>query len=462
MVERCKRSWDESYSQYYFASLPRSSQYRVRKWAQVLYKWMAFILLLACLFATLLWDMSNLNTLSRNIHDDHSSFWIDIRKKQVKRWISPLDMCTLQNKDADVLPAVYASSNCSKHLPKSKKREFLSKQFCSVVFGLGSSCEAPHIDRPYFTKMIRGSVIGNVTTYNLKATMRSLARARKSLVFIGDSSSKQNAQALFCELMKVDSVTIKGDLWNPINVTVEWPLRDVRQKLTMSVHYIAFNGIRPRPGVEINGTYPAHVHNPHHHRTDLTDLKSTVSSLGEQHPGGLVVVINVGSAYLSRMKFRDDIGYILDWLEEVGVNERNLVLFRESAAQHWNHTTYGYKGPETQLGEPSQCVPLEDASPQLDWRNHEVQSYIRLQEISNVHIVPFRDVTTPLFNMHHSPPHVTGDVDCAAYCYFPQLWQGIWTGLSFSVYVFSTGRNSAAMPGATKIEILGTNNSVAS
>ena len=107
---------------------------------------------------------------------------------------------------------------------------------------------------------------------------------------------------------------------------------------------------------------------------------------------------------------------------------------------------------------------------------------------SNIHIMPFRDITLPLYNMHpsysggasisvrnslrssadlnfsngtsaesgvdnnsnstgkntnrrksssgfdYSLTHHTNDDDCTHYCYFPQMWQSIWYHLHMGAF----------------------------
>jgi hypothetical protein len=92
---------------------------------------------------------------------------------------------------------------------------------------------------------------------------------------------------------------------------------------------------------------------------------------------------------------------------------------------------------------------------------------------TNIHVLPFRDVTAPLYSMHLTPPGITGGgggdggggsssrkegggerderiegtneshgspsihsvgiVDCTHYCYFPQMWESLWTTFSYTI-----------------------------
>ena len=427
--------WQESYSYYYTTSLPHVSNAKIRVWVKCISKWLVFVLLLVCLLATLLWDMQNLSDLSKTIHDDHSSFWVRIKKKDLRKWLSPLDMCILQNNHVpNITTEKYVAKNCSKEYAKQRQRGSFFKNFCSIGVGLGSDCSLPGIDRPYFRMKISDSVIGNKSRYNLKSSMKYIAKYNKALVFVGGATTKQNTQALFCELLRVDdSVSIRGDVVDPVNVTIFWTPKDRRQPpQSLDVHYVPFWGIPLDPELETNFSYAGKRHNYRRHHTDLPELRLTIASIRRSYQG-LVVVINMGTSYISRMKFRDDVSYVLDWLNELGADSKNLILFRESPATHWNHTSSGYMSLDSSVDEPSECVPIEDASNPLDWRNNEVRSYIRNEGLHNIHIIPFRDVTTPLYNMHVSSQHHQGQVNCDKYCYFPQMWEGVWTSMSFGI-----------------------------
>jgi hypothetical protein len=152
---------------------------------------------------------------------------------------------------------------------------------------------------------------------------------------------------------------------------------------------------------------------------------------------------------------RDEIGTILDWLHVVADSGseqvKNRVFFRENAAQHWNTTSYGYQTVDSFAAEAEaqaqaeaggdggsgvhssvSCSPVVDAQNSLDWRNREVHTYIHNENLHNIQFIPFRDVTAPLFNMHHATSstvnnNMTASVDCTNFCFFPQLWQIVWT-----------------------------------
>ena len=72
----------------------------------------------------------------------------------------------------------------------------------------------------------------------------------------------------------------------------------------------------------------------------------------------------------------------------------------------------------------------------FDWRNTDVQHMILNNDYSHITMMPFRDITLPLYNMHPTSSEGRASVhqDCTHYCYFPQMWQSIWYRLYRSAY----------------------------
>ena len=55
----------------------------------------------------------------------------------------------------------------------------------------------------------------------------------------------------------------------------------------------------------------------------------------------MIIIVNIGVYYNSREHFRIDLPHILDWMRELHLKHNCTVLFRESAAQHWSHSSTG-------------------------------------------------------------------------------------------------------------------------
>lgn len=455
--------------------------------------------------------------------------------------------------------------------------------FCSVIYGLGYDCHAPnHPSREYYYKKLITLITGNKTIYSLKSTMKILAKSHKSLIFIGDSLTKQNFQALFCEILKIDStVSISGDVYHPQNITIRWLNKQQStsnsNQLSMNLHYLPFHGLfdsedekdekdgsnndvedgdddnneiedekerkkskkqrdkekeeekkaehteiisqfinTTSDSIELKGTsgggdstigqndknstisvvglgssrYQRSLesessttssHSSRSSSYDFNTIKHIVSYYQEIYSGGLVIVLNIGASYTSRMKYRQDIGEILEWFDKLGdiSGKKNIIMYRETAAQHWNHTSYGYpmneeslpnedndegdgsnniddkplpSNPPSFITSPqhhtslhsmyqpySQCVPITDYTPIMDWKNYEVKSCLKNNDYSNIYLLPFHDITAPLYSMHLTPPGYVGGgdtnhtIDCTHYCYFPQMWESIWTTFSYVI-----------------------------
>jgi hypothetical protein len=78
---------------------------------------------------------------------------------------------------------------------------------------------------------------------------------------------------------------------------------------------------------------------------------------------GVVIVANLGVSYNHRENFRLDIREFLEWLNELGSDDWNDVFFRETAAQHWNHTANGYFSYDFAMRKNGSCIPIADNIP---------------------------------------------------------------------------------------------------
>ena len=53
----------------------------------------------------------------------------------------------------------------------------------------------------------------------------------------------------------------------------------------------------------------------------------------------------------------------INWLNDLGRDDANTVFFRETAAQHWNHTDIGYFDDAQRLESNGTCIPISDSTP---------------------------------------------------------------------------------------------------
>lgn len=365
-----------------------------------------FVLVFVGLFAVLVWDMRKVHMLSEIIHDDHSNHWMQVDNAALKWWLSPSDICMLNVSDPRTDLYAYKAKNCS-GLSNSKGSASLHLS-CSIGASIGGKiCHAPLATRTFFAAQLRNPVIGNATNLLLRTTLRQLAAQRKPVVFVGDGISKQNQEALLCEIMRTDSVALSGTT-SAIegNYTIKW--RHDRS-LQLEVHYMKLtnmydngeneglatvseaaapppNGKRLRRKAAVtvasdqyndtqwqhrlqrqNSTRRPHPAKPIKVPLSLTldSIKERVNGLLERNTNGVVLIVNVGVWYNSRELFRKELPDLLAWMSVLSEEKNSTVLFRETAAQHWNHTSSGYFNLDyiQNRYDNGTCTPVADATP---------------------------------------------------------------------------------------------------
>lgn len=367
-----------------------------------------FVLVFAGLFAVLVWDMRKVHMLSEIIHDDHTNHWMQVDNAALKWWLSPSDICMLNVSDPNTDLFAYKAKNCS-GLTSSKGSAQLHLS-CSIGASIGGKiCHAPLATRTFFAAQLKDPTIGNATNMLLRTTLRQLASQRKPIVFVGDGISKQNQEALLCEIMRTDSVSLGGTTTAVEgNYTINW--RHDRS-LQLEVHYMKLtnmydNGenegvpttgpaVPPPKGKRLrrkaavinakdqyNDTLWMHRFQHQNstqrlHRNSTTkptkvplsltldSIKERVHGLLERNANGVVLIVNVGVWYNSRELFRKELPDLLSWMSVLSEEKNSTVLFRETAAQHWNHTSSGYFNLEYILNryDNGTCTPVADATP---------------------------------------------------------------------------------------------------
>jgi hypothetical protein len=252
------------------------------------------------------------------------------------------------------------------------------------------------------------------------------------LIFIGDTISKQNQEALLCELLRTENIDVHGNIYGVYNgkvsnYTLKWKNNKNRK---VDVYFFHMPHGSNANAIKSMGE---HNHSMHHLlvanaseinamkansslHLDLDEAKDYMRNLTTTY-GKVMIVANIGVWYNSRDRFRKDLQILLEWLNYLGSN-KNIVMFRETTSQHWNNSINGYFSA-TDDAARGDCAPIEDLSPQHDWRNKVMNSLVESEELKNITIIPFRDITAPLYNMH---PYSSEWKDCTSFCYFPMMW----------------------------------------
>jgi hypothetical protein len=65
-------------------------------------------------------------------------------------------------------------------------------------------------------------------------------------------------------------------------------------------------------------------------------------------------------------------------------------------------TAHGYYSKEDGAKDVREqaCTAIADSTADLDWRNRDVYHTMKNENIRNIHMIPFRDITAPLHDMH--------------------------------------------------------------
>ena len=260
-----------------------------------------------------------------------------------------------------------------------------------------------------------------------------LNRTNKALMLIGDSISRQSIEALECilsiekrsEMVTIDPPVTKV-LWGATKYTISLSSAETNHEpVTVSILYFA-------------------VWNQYGNGAEVMFRKEAKRLLKHNPTTSIIFVFNIGmheKYEASQHKHVYDI--LTNGKKEVlsMKNRSNLVLYRESSAQHYNSTA-GYfnqkqseKWKTKKLPLPT-CVPYEMVKNDInDWRYNGEQSAIKYSRFDYKDIIPFRDLSRHYFDVHSSSPffkpvqHRNGpDRDCTHFIPHaaPILYRILW------------------------------------
>lgn len=375
------------------------------------------------LLTVVVWDMNKVQQLSTIIHNDHAYLWIFMNESLISRMYSPMSLCIL-NAPESTLNTVEIRSSCAE---LNKKDKF---PFCTVGYSFNKECLGSLLSEDsYYFKILRDPYY-HESHENILSVLEQLARAKWSLLFVGDKVSLQSMNALICALDGLKSPQIKIIQNSAANFTIKW----ISSQLQVEIVFQILRAIKYSSSEDAHLTGEA-IDIFNRNNGSSTTLEIVQQKIADQllRFRGIVVLANVGSYYNNRVSFREDMPILMKYLNEVG--KQNIAIFRESASQHWNLTRSGYYNVQSlkrgQRADAASCMPNADSSPNLDWRNRDALSAIAAYDLNNVDWIFFHDITAPLYNMHPFGLNSSSaaDVDCTQYCYFPQMWQPIWVQL---------------------------------
>jgi hypothetical protein len=160
-----------------------------------------------------------------------------------------------------------------------------------------------------------------------------------------------------------------------------------------------------------------------------------LSLLQESGCNGTVVLANFGLHMNNRSSAREEYRQVLSFLEDLGRDRENLVLWREVTAQHFPTDDGSFDAFHRE--EYTACRKIEhpgeeDGSGGIGWRNQVALEVWRELKIKHIVYLPFYKATEPLYDTHRKAK--SGSLlDCTHFCHFPMLWQPLWKGLAKEV-----------------------------
>jgi hypothetical protein len=153
----------------------------------------------------------------------------------------------------------------------------------------------------------------------------------------------------------------------------------------------------------------------------------------------LLILFNVGLHYVggdikqfTREDFRMQLTMALRYLNQVATSrpdKKIRVLWRETTAQHFPTPTGYWPGMRYAASLKVGCVEIQDKSADANWRNTDVEMILRENNLVNIKVIRFYNLTVPLWT-----EHVNGHLkDCTHLCWTPMLYQPIFHALADSV-----------------------------
>lgn len=180
------------------------------------------------LFGVLLWDMKKVQQMSILIHDDHSDLWYQMNDSYLEQWFNPVDICMIKMNDTSSVKS-YRLNNCTKNSDKKQKKKLSKHLFCNIGSALGKECSTPLSEKSFFSMGLKKNGLDNPNNGNLRKALIRFAKSKTPLVFLGDAISKENQEALVCEILRTDRVYITGSFEDDIskasvstNFTINW------------------------------------------------------------------------------------------------------------------------------------------------------------------------------------------------------------------------------------------------
>lgn len=343
--------------------------------------------------------------------------WVPSAK--LGQWLHPFDMCLLQ--DARNISVQEIEADCKKTLTPASSTS-LPPVRCRIGNTWPSkSAYCDPRDIPFAHRQnLKNAIVGydNPNDQTLRKFFRVLARREGALLLLGDSVMQQFFSAIACELEREQVWTDPNQFTN-----------------TDEVRQVSFQGLNTSAAIRFIPMY--HLVNGRYDRVPnatMTNLQHQMSAILQAHKS-IVILANMGLHYVdnpvagfSKDDYYKQMHIVLTYLHSVAAAHPGKdihVLWRETTAQHFPTANGYWPGVKYATNMKVGCVPIKDPSPAADWRNRMVEQIVRRGNLFKVKIMPFYNITVPLWSEHPN-----GNLrDCTHFCWTPLLYQSVFHAL---------------------------------
>lgn len=339
-----------------------------------------------------------------------SSSWIP--SQHISSWYTPFDQCLLNTTTRADLKRI--AKDCENLHPEAASQPIRCRvgntwpsksEYCSPA-------DIAFSNRTNFLRTLDG--YDDPSKSPLKSFFEKLSKENGALLLVGDSVMQQFFSAIACELER-------EQVWkDPTKFSNTDEVQNVRvpdAKLSSVVKFLPIYHF-------VNGRYDRIPHAAMH-----LLQKSVQHYLAVKD--SLVIVMNMGLHYVdnpipnfSRKDYQKQVLMGLQYLHKVALEttkKKVRILWRETSAQHFPTFNGYWPGAKFAHTMTLTCTPIADPSPEADWRNYDVRELVSKNNLSTVQIVPFYNVTLPLWSEHPN-----GQLrDCTHFCWTPMLYQSI-------------------------------------
>eukprot|EP01038_Epipyxis_sp_PR26KG_P015100 gene15100-20318_t len=356
--------------------------------------------------------------------------WVD--SYNLSSWYSPSDLCMIYSNistNEDQLMKECDTVHKNKNAPGNVPLRCRIGNTWPSRSSFCSSYDLPFINRTHFRKVVHG--YDDPTTKPLESFFLKLGLEHGALLLIGDSVMQQFFNAIACELER-------EQIWNnPSKFTNTDEIQHVKINVNNSqTHFPSNHKVVNSVPIKFLPLY--HFVNGKYDRVanaSMNSLKHNIEQYISLH-SSLVIVLNMGlhyinnpEAHFTRADYQQQMTVALQYLDHMAVANpmKNIkIFFRETSAQHFPTPNGYWPGQRYSSNLKLGCVPIQDPSPEADWRNRDIEQIIITHKLYKIQILRFYNITVPLWSEHPN-----GQLkDCTHFCWSPMLYQPLFHQLN--------------------------------